>query len=89
MTENYQLEDFLIDRKTQDAVVRNLELIGQALKDFGIEALAQVNSEIPWQKIAAMRNILAHEYLGVDMSLIWETVSNQLDELRQVLVEMI
>jgi uncharacterized protein with HEPN domain len=38
-TEGYKLTDFLADRKTQDAVIRNLEIIGQALKDFGIESL--------------------------------------------------
>ncbi len=84
-TAGYQLDDFLADRKTQDAVIRNLEIIGQALKDFGVESLEQENSEIPWRQIAAMRNILAHEYLGVDTTLIWETLATPLDELRQVL----
>ncbi len=87
-TIGYQLKDFLDDRKTQDAVVRNLEIIGQTLKDYGIESLMQENSKIPWQQIAAMRNVLAHEYLGVDITLIWETLTTQLDELRGVLDEL-
>ena len=88
-TAGYQLDDFLADRKTQDAVIRNLEIIGQALKDFGVESLEHKNSEIPWRQIAAMRNILAHEYLGVDITLIWETLATPLDELRHVLKGMV
>ena len=45
-TAGYKLEDFLDDKKTQDAVIRNLEIIGQTLKDFGIESLTQENSKI-------------------------------------------
>lgn len=70
----YTLETFLDDRKTQDAVVRNLEVIGQALKDYGIDELTEKKPDIPWQQIAGMRNILAHDYLGVDMVMIWDTV---------------
>ena len=64
--DGYDLTAFLTDRKTQDAVVRNLEVIGQALKDFGIEALLMEQPDMPWREIAGMRNVLAHEYLGVD-----------------------
>lgn len=78
-------EAFLADRKTQDAVVRNLEIIGQALKDFGVDILIEQMPHMPWSQIAGMRNVLAHEYLGVDMVLIWETIHVQLDELRQAL----
>ena len=64
-TAGYDLSGFLDDRKTQDAVIRNLEIIGQALKDFGIESLLTIIPAMPWRQIAGMRNILAHEYLGV------------------------
>ena len=84
-TAGYQLEDFLTDRKTQDAVIRNLEIIGQTLKDYGVESLVEINPEIPWWQISAMRNILAHEYLGIDITLIWESLGTQLDELQQAL----
>jgi len=83
--EDYTVEDFLSDRKTQDAVIRNLEIIGQALKDFGADELHELNSGIPWSQICGMRNVLAHEYLGVDLVLIWETVQNQLDVLQEAL----
>lgn len=84
-TSGYTLESFLADRKTQDAVIRNLEVIGQALKDFGIEDLTEKAPQTPWSQVAGMRNILAHEYLGVDMVMIWDTVQLHLDDLRQAL----
>ncbi|MCK4509284.1 MAG: DUF86 domain-containing protein [Desulfuromonadales bacterium] len=87
-TEGYQRDDFLADRKTQDAVIRNLEIIGQALKDYGVEILTKENPDIPWVQIAGMRNVLAHEYLGVDMVLIWETLLNHLNPLQQALEEI-
>ncbi len=87
--EGYLAEDFLADRKTQDAVIRNLEIIGQALKDFGVETLAEMNGNIPWQQICGMRNILAHEYLGVDMMLVWDTIQSQLDILQDALEEIL
>lgn len=84
-TSGYTLESFLADRKTQDAVIRNLEVIGQALKDFGIEVLAENAPQTPWSQVAGMRNILAHEYLGVDRVMIWDTVQLHLNGLRQAL----
>jgi uncharacterized protein with HEPN domain len=84
----YEADDFMNDRKTQDAVIRNLEIIGQSLKDFGIENLNRQNPDIPWIRIVGMRNVLAHEYLGVDMTLIWETLITHLDSLKQALVEI-
>ncbi len=84
-TDGYDLTTFLSDRKTQDAVVRNLEIIGQALKDFGIETLLLEQPNMPWREIAGMRNVLAHEYLGVDMVMVWETVQVHFETLQQAL----
>ncbi|PLX99521.1 MAG: DUF86 domain-containing protein [Desulfuromonas sp.] len=83
------MENFLADRKTQDAVIRNLEIIGQALKDFGVDSLEEASPEMPWRQITAMRNVLAHEYLDVDMALVWETLATQLDTLRHALNKVI
>jgi uncharacterized protein with HEPN domain len=84
-TDGYDLSGFLADRKTQDAVVRNLEIIGQALKDFGIETLLAEQPDIPWREISGMRNVLAHEYLGIDPVMVWETVQTHLEPLKQAL----
>jgi uncharacterized protein with HEPN domain len=77
------LETFLADRKTQDAVIRNLEIIGQALKDYGIDTLIEKRPDMPWRQIIGMRNVLAHEYMGVDMVMIWDTVQLYLNNLQQ------
>lgn len=74
-------EAFLSDRKTQDAVIRNLEVVGQIVRDLGPETLASRRPEVPWIKIAGARNILAHQYLGVDLSLVWNIVDRELAAL--------
>ena len=81
-------EAFFADRKTQDAVIRNLEVIGQAVKDFGTENLAESHPDAPWQQIAATRNFLAHQYLGVDLKLIWNIVEQHLPKLEQQIIEI-
>lgn len=73
---------FSQDKKTQDAVVRNLEVIGEAAKrlpDFIIES----TSEMEWRKIIGLRNILTHEYFGISLPIIWDIVKNKLDALEQ------
>lgn len=67
-------EAFYQDKKTQDAIIRNLEVIGQAVRDYGTDKLIADQPEIPWAGIAGTRNILAHQYLGVDNELIWNIV---------------
>lgn len=79
-------DEFFRDRKTQDAVIRNIEVIGQAVKDFSIDELMATDPQIPWSKIAGMRNILAHQYLGVDLVLIWEVVENHLPALKRIII---
>ena len=84
----FQLEQFLQDKKTQDAVIRNLEIIGQTIKDFGIEDLTQDYPHIPWSQIAGMRNIIAHEYLGLDKVIIWETATNHLQPAKTTIKQI-
>jgi uncharacterized protein with HEPN domain len=69
---------FKTDTKTQDAVLHNLEIIGQCIKDYGVDDLEQACPGIPWIQIAAFRNVLAHKYLGVDIDLIWVIVARDL-----------
>lgn len=73
---------FFDDLKTQDAVIRNLEVIGQAVKDLGTERLSAEQPAIPWAQIAGTRNVLAHQYLGVDLNLIWNIVEQNLPSLK-------
>lgn len=57
----------------------NMEIIGQAVKDFGVEELATRTGSIPWKQIAGMRDMLAHRYLGVDIEMTREVVESKLD----------
>ena len=76
-TEGWPEEAFLADRRTQDAVVRRLEIIGEAVGKFPGET-KKLASEVAWEQITAMRNILIHEYFGVDLKLVWRVLQKDL-----------
>ncbi|MGH8546280.1 MAG: HepT-like ribonuclease domain-containing protein [Gammaproteobacteria bacterium] len=73
---------FLNDTKTQDAVIRNLEIIGEAVKNVS-EDLKKVYPDIPWQRIAGMRDRMIHEYFGVNLQIVWERVEEDVPDLKQ------
>lgn len=72
---------FEADRKTQDAVVRNLEIIGEAARAVPDE-IRDKASQIEWYKIIALRNILIHEYFGVNLKIVWDVIQNKLDAVQ-------
>jgi uncharacterized protein with HEPN domain len=74
-------EEFRRDEKTLDAVVRNLEVLGEAARQLPDEFLAR-SPEVPWRQIAGLRNRVIHEYFGLDIDLIWEVVLHDLPQLR-------
>jgi len=76
-TKNMSLSDFERSNITIDAVVRNLEVIGEAAGKLPPEIKAR-SPEIEWPKIVALRNILAHEYFGVNTKIVWDVVQNKL-----------
>ena len=69
------------DQKTQDAVLRNLEIIGQCFKDANLAQLETEYPNVPWRDIAAFRNILAHAYLGVELKIVWDIIEHQVQPL--------
>ena len=73
-------EAFTMDRKTQDAVIRNLEIIGEASGNLP-EQFQEAATEIDWRKIKGLRNILIHEYFGINLPIVWDVVQNKLDPL--------
>jgi len=75
-------EDFLRDRKTQDAVIRNLEIIGEAAKNLPSN-IKERYPKIPWRALSGMRDKLIHAYFGVSLSIVWETIKNDLPVLKQ------
>jgi len=69
-TRSHSLESFNADTRTVDAVVRNLEVVGEAARHLDAETAAQL-PEVPWRELQAIRNVLIHEYFGVSVAIIW------------------
>jgi uncharacterized protein with HEPN domain len=79
---------WLGDDLTQDAVIRRLLVIGEAVRHLPEETRAAYPS-IPWRDVAAMRNRLSHEYFGVEVRRVWRVVQRDLPELRRTAVRII
>lgn len=82
--------DFLEDKKTQDAVVRNFEVIGEAARNIERyhSAFAESHPEVPWAFMYAMRNRIAHGYFKVDFELVWRSIHEDLPELHVLITQM-
>jgi uncharacterized protein with HEPN domain len=78
---NMPLDVFKADKKTLHAVVRNLEVIGEAVKAVPLE-VRERHPQVPWQRIAGLRDILIHHYFRIDVDIVWDVVQNKLPELR-------
>jgi len=74
-------ESFFSERKTQDAVVRNLEIIGEATKRIS-PSLKDSRPDISWKPIAGMRDKLIHDYFGINLQLVWDVVERDLPALQ-------
>ncbi len=75
-SEGMSLEEFVKDKKTVNAVIRSLEVMGEAVKKIPSK-IRDKYSEIPWKYIAGMRDKLIHEYHGVDLEIIWEVIEKK------------
>jgi len=74
-------EEFLSSVQLQDAVIRRLEIIGESVKNLP-EIVIKENPDLPWKEIAGMRDILIHQYFGVDLELTWEVVQVEIPILK-------
>jgi uncharacterized protein with HEPN domain len=83
-TEGLEYDAFLEDIKTQDAVMRNLEIVGEAVKRLSAE-FRKTHKGIRWPDIAGMRDRLIHDYFGVNWDIVWDVVRNKLPELKAAL----
>jgi uncharacterized protein with HEPN domain len=79
-TKGLSQDDLKTDLKTYDAVVRNLEIIGEAAKHISGGLRGQL-PDIEWRKIAGLRDLLAHDYFGIDDDILWDIVKNRVPEL--------
>jgi uncharacterized protein with HEPN domain len=77
-------ETFMGDRMRQDAIIRKMEIIGEAVKKLS-DATRDRRPEIPWKRIAGMRDRLTHDYFGVDLMLVWAVVERDLTPLRDAI----
>jgi len=84
-SEGYSQAEFFKNRSLQDAIIRRLEIIGEAVKNLPAPFKAK-HSDIPWKKIAGMRDILIHEYFDVDLALTWRVVKQELSPIRDYLI---
>jgi uncharacterized protein with HEPN domain len=82
--QNQDLKSFLDNEEKQDAIVRKLEIIGEATKKISRE-LKIKNPQVPWKDMAGMRDKLIHDYFDVDLSIVWETAVHDVPELKQLL----
>ncbi len=87
-TEGVSRQNFAADTKTLDAVLRNLEVIGETAKMLPAELRAQ-HGDVDWKKIAGLRDILIHRYFGIDIDIIWDVVQNKVPVLAKRLEEML
>ena len=79
---------FSKDDKTIDAVVRNLEIIGEATKQMP-DNFREKHTGVPWGKIISMRNKVIHEYSGVDVEILWQTIQEDLPELKKLVKNLV
>ena len=86
-TVNLSFDDLANDELIQDAVVRNLEIIGEAVKNIPVE-IRNKKPEIEWQKIAGLRDILVHAYFGVDVEIVWDVIITKIPELKKRVLGM-
>lgn len=86
--QNLNYNDFSENSIIIDAVIRNLEIIGEATKNLSREMKISY-PEIPWRKMAGMRNKVIHEYFGVNLKIVWKTIKERLPELKIKIEEIL
>ena len=80
--------DFANNELVQDGVIRNFQVIGEATKNLSND-FRKTHTGIPWKKIAGMRDILIHDYLGIDIYSVWETIKKDVPDLKAELEKIL
>lgn len=87
-TKGMSEKSFMRDQLVQDAVIRNLEIIGEAAKNISFVCRANYEN-VPWKQMAGMRDVLIHGYFGVDLGNVWGVVYNRLPDVKKTLRGML
>ena len=85
-TRGMSYETFAADKKTVNAVIRSLEVLGEAAKKIPAP-FRRKHPAVPWSKMAGMRDVLIHDYMGVDLKTVWKVAQERLPELKALLSE--
>lgn len=80
-------DTFVNDTKTQDATIRNLEVLGEAAKNLS-EEFRTAHSDLPWKSMAAARDRLIHHYFGVNLDIVWQIISVELPKVSEQLLAL-
>lgn len=86
-TRGVAFHDFVEDTKTIDAVIRNLIVIGEAVRYLPDDVRA-IDPKIPWREIASMRNKVVHEYFGIDENILWKTIQEDIPIFKKQIREL-
>jgi len=87
-TRGLTYETFVKNEMVVDAVMRNLEIIGEASRNIP-EDIRGKYPDIPWKRMVGLRNIAIHQYFGVDLGIVWEIITRNLPETRPMIAEML
>jgi len=85
---NMDFKKFIEDDKTKSAVVRKLEIIGEATKNIP-KLIRQKYKELPWSDMAGMRDKIAHFYFGIDYEIVWKVIKERLPEIKPVIQKIL
>src|SRR3989344_4765380 len=86
-TKNKSYEEFVKDGLLTDGVIRNLEIIGEAVKNIPSE-IKKKHQNVEWKKISGLRDILIHSYSGINLTIVWDIVKNKLPILKNSIKEI-
>ncbi|MDO0821862.1 HepT-like ribonuclease domain-containing protein [Desulfosporosinus nitroreducens] len=81
-------QKFMSSDLIQDAVIRNLEILGEATKRVS-QGTKEKHREIPWRQMAGLRDVLIHDYMGVSLKIVWNVVQNELPQLKTKIIDLL
>ncbi|MEE9295487.1 MAG: DUF86 domain-containing protein [Phycisphaerae bacterium] len=79
---------FFADTRTQDAVIRNFEVIGEAVKNLS-QDYKDTHPAVPWKRIAGMRDLLIHHYFGIKLETVWDVIEREVPQLQETIERML